>query len=134
MESFKAFCQALQDKIQAAYTEGVSMEDAEKLAGEFLFAQMRVSDALKTADLDARMRKSGVKAVKATVYLDTVQSAEKKPTEAQLAAIVDTNALASAEQNAYDTAEVEKASLERYYDIFLNAHIFFRGVAKGRFE
>lgn len=127
-------CQQLEDKIRAAYLEGVTLEDAEKLAAEFLYAQMAVSEELKKADLDSRMRKSGLKAVKAAVYLDECKKSDKKPSDTYLEQILNTTDLVGKEQDAFDLAEVERDSLSRYYDIFLNAHIYMRGIAKGRFE
>jgi len=130
---FKQFCDQLEIKIQDSYTQGVTMEQAERLAGEFLHAMMRVSTELKTVDLDSRMRKSGVKAVRAAVYLDTVQSSDKKPTEAQITSLIDTSPEVNQSQDGLDKAEVDRDDLKRYYDIFQNAHVFFRGIAKGNF-
>jgi hypothetical protein len=95
---------------------------------------MVVSGELQKIDMDARMRKSGTKAVRAAVYLDESRKSDKKPTEATLAALVDTHEVVQGEQNGLDTAEANKAELERLYDIFGNGHIFFRGVAKGNFN
>lgn len=124
----------LEAKIQSAYTEGVSLEDAEKLAGEFLHAQIQIADALKLADLDARMRKSGVKAVRATIYMQEATKTEKKPSDQWIENAINLNKLACAEQDDFDKSETERQALERYYDICLNAHIFFRGVARGKFD
>lgn len=124
----------LEAKIQASYEQGTSLEDAEKLAAEFLHAQMQLASQLKALDLDARMRKSGVKAIRSAVYLETIKSSEKKPTEAQIAAIIDSDSIVVSEQNGLDTAEASRDELERYYDIFNNAHIYYRGISKGRFE
>lgn len=130
---FKEFCINLEVKIQASYTEGVTLEQSEKLAGEFLHALMIVSAELRKSDLDSRMRKTGVKAVRAAVYMESGTKGDKRPTEAALAAIVDTSPIVQAEQDTLDQAEVERDDLKRYYDIFTNAHVFFRGVAKGNF-
>lgn len=132
--SLPDYIDSLKKKIETSYTEGVTMDEAEKLAGEFLYAQMLIASALKIQDLDARMHKSGIKAVRAKAYLDIVSSADKKPTEAQIAAIIDTDEIVITEQTSLDNAEVRRLDLERYYDIFLNAHIFFRGIAKGKFS
>lgn len=131
--SFKQLCAQLETKIQSAYENGVTLENAEKLAGEFLGAQLKVSTELRKADLDSRMRKSGVKAIRAAVYMEAATKSDKKPTEAMLSSIVDVNDMVQGEQNSLDSAEVERDDLKRYYDIFTNAHIFFRGVAKGNF-
>ncbi len=131
---FKQMIEQLEAKIQNTYEQGVTLETAERLAAEFLYAQLKVSEALKAADLDARTRKSGVKAIRAAIYLDIVQKNEKKPTESQISAQIDSDKLVIDEQNSYDSAEVEKAELDRYYDIFSNAHIYYRSIAKGKFE
>ncbi len=131
---FNSLCQALEQKIQESYQEGVTMETAEKLAAEFLHAQMVVSTELSKADLDSRMRKTGVKAIRAAIYLDTIQKNEKKPTEAGIAALIDTNELVAGEQKDFDEAEVKRDELERYYNIFQQAHVYYRNVAKGNFN
>ncbi len=131
---FQELCKKLEDKIKNSYEQGVTLEDAEKLAGEFLHAQIVVAGELKKSDLDARMRKSGVKAIKAAVYLDTCSKADKKPTEAQITAIIDSDKIVIGEQEGLDLAEVTREDLERYYDIFRESHIYFRSIAKGKFD
>lgn len=131
--SFKNLCKQLETKIQESYERGITLETAERLASEFLYAQIQVSAELKTRDLDARMRKSGVKAVRAAIYLDIISKSDKKPTEAQIGAVIDSDELVLGEQKAFDVSEVDKAELERYYDIFSNAHIHYRSIAKGKF-
>lgn len=124
----------LKKDVLRAYEEGVSIPEAERLAAKFLHAQMDVADQISTLDLSARMKKNGYKTMRAQVYLDIVQGAEKKPTEAQIEAQICTNTLVASSQNAHDFAEVGCAALERYFDIFKDAHIYFRGIAKGRLE
>lgn len=126
-------CESLETKIQTSYEEGVTLESAERLAAEFLHAQIKISSELKNADLDSRMRKSGVKAVRAAIYLETRSKADGKPTEASIAAIIDTDKIVMDEQRSLDEAEVNRDNLERYYDIFQNAHIYFRAIARGKF-
>lgn len=126
--------QKLTNKIKDSYETGVTMEEAEKLAGEFLHAQLEVASQLKVADLDARMRRSGVKAVKAGVYLDAVQKSDKKPSDVMLTAIVDTDETVKTEQDAYDASEVDKDYLENVLNILRDAHIHFRTIAKGNFN
>jgi hypothetical protein len=131
---FEALCKSLEEKIQKSYEEGVTLEDAEKLAGEFLYAQIQVSSELKKSDLDSRMRKSGVKAIKAAIYSEACSKSDKKPTESALEHILNLNELVQGEQEALDNAEASRDELSRYYSIFQNAHIHFRGIAKGKFE
>lgn len=126
--------QDLEKDIKSAYEEGVTLEQAERLAAKFLHAQLQVSALLQPADLDSRMRKSGLKALKAAVYLEAATKGDKKPSDVLLNALVDSDKLVQGEQDAFDGAEVSRDTLERYYNIFKEAHVYFRGVAKGRFE
>ena len=133
-DKFIALCEELKSDIEKAYTEGVTLDQAERLAAKFLGAQMDVADKLRVVGLDTRMRKSGLKAVKAAVYLEEATRDQKKPSDVMLQALVDRNEIVSGEQTAFDEAEVSKNQLENYLDTFKNAHIYFRGMAKGRFE
>lgn len=128
--SFKSLTESMENKLLAAQ-EGVTAEMAEKLAFEFLSALLKVSAELRKADMNSRMRKSSVKSLRAALYLDIVQKSEKKPTEAAITAVLDTDSLVTGEQNGLDEAEVDKAELMRLEDIYKNAHILLRGLAKG---
>lgn len=124
----------IEQAIASAHTEGVTLDQAEKLAAKTLHAQIAVSTELASVDLNARMSKSGLKAIKAAVYMNVVSQSDKKPTEAAISAIIDYDETVAQAQNALDKNEVERDELNRYYDIFREAHIYFRGIAKGRFE
>jgi hypothetical protein len=124
----------LENDIKSAYEGNVTVEDAEKLAAKFLGAMFRLSSQLAAADLDSRMRKTGVKAIRAAIYLEEATRNEKKPSDVMLSAVVDKSKLVQDEQNLFDTTEVERDNLERYYNIFKEAHLYFRALAKGRFE
>lgn len=131
MKNVKELAQKLETKIQNSYEEGISLEEAEKLSGEFLHAQMRISSALKDADLNARMRKAGMKALRAALYLEAANKGDKKPTEATLSAIIDSNEIVAQQQEALDIAEVERDELSRFNEIFTQAHVYYRQMAKG---
>lgn len=129
--NFLAKCEQV---IKDSYEQGVTLDEAEKLAGMFLSAQLQVAGALREADLDSRMKKSGVKAVKAAVYMKAATATDKKPSDVMLQAVVDMDKLAQDQQNLFDEAEAIKDHLQNYFNIFREAHIHFRGIAKGRFE
>jgi hypothetical protein len=131
---FSEMCRQLETSIESTYNEGVTMEVAEKLAAKFLSAQLMISKELTKADLDSRMRKSGLKAIRAAVYMTEATKGDKKPTELMLTSLIDSNEIVAGEQNSFDTAETSKEELQRYYDIFQNAHIYYRGIAKGNFN
>lgn len=133
MEKSKIY-KEIEQAITSAHQEGITLDQAERLAAKTLSAQIQVSEELTSIDLQARMAKSSVKAIKAAVYINIVGSVEKKPTEAAISAIIDSDELVTSSQNTLDKFEVDRDSLHRYYDIFREAHIYFRGVAKGKFE
>jgi hypothetical protein len=121
----------LESLIIASYESGVTLPEAEQLAGRFLAAQLRVSEELRKTDLDSRMKKSGVKSLRAAAYLDECSKVEKKPSDVLLGAIVDSSPTVLEEQGAFDEAETARDELERLYSIYQNAHIHFRTIAKG---
>ncbi len=127
----------LQQSIRKVHTEGVSLEDAERLAAKSLDVLIQIGGMdglIRSKDLDARMKKNGYKTVRAKTYIEIVHRSEKKPTEAAIEAELLTSALVSTSQDQYERAEVEAEALHRLYDIFKDAHIYFRGVAKGSFN
>lgn len=132
--NFRELCQSLEGKIQNSYIEGVTTEAAELLAGEFLYAQMAVSSELKKADLDSRMKKTSLKSIRATMYNGIVSGSDKKPTEASIESQINTNDIVIKTQDELDQSEVERDNLMRCYNIFREAHIHFRGIAKGKFD
>lgn len=122
--------QQLEDKIKKAYEEGVTLDEAEKLAAEFLYATLKVSSELKNKDLNSRMRKQGVKAIRAALYTD-IKSKADKVTEAAITAQLDAHELVAGEQEAFDLAEVERDELERMYNVYTTAHVYFRQLSRG---
>lgn len=130
---FLQFCEDLKEEIKLAYTSEVSLTKAEKLAARFLHAQMEVSDQLRSVDLDSRMKKSGSKAVKAGVYMEVATASDKKPSDTFIENVVNRHELVNQQQDALDTAEVNRDSLERYYNIFREAHTYFRQMSRQSF-
>lgn len=124
----------LEQKIINAYTEGVTLDDAEKLAGEFLEAQIKASEEIKQLDLNARLLKSLVKQTRAEVFVTEATTPEKKPSDTLLSAMVDKNQKVQHEQGTLDLAEVDRDEILRMFNIFKDAHIFYRGVSRGKFE
>lgn len=133
-KDLKTLCVELEVAIQSAYEEGIGLPDAEKLATKFLYALVQVSTALKDADLDARMKKAGLKTIKSTVRQEEIGKHEKKPTEGQLEDAVNTHQDVQTVQDALDEAEVSRDLLQNYFVVFKEAQVHFRGIAKGRFE
>lgn len=133
MNNFEDFCTTMENEIARSYTDGVTLDEAERLAGKFLHAQMQVSAELRKLDLDSRMRKSGLKAVKAAVYTDACAKLDKKPTESALEHTINLNEMVSAEQDALDTAESSRDELERLFSVFQASHVHFRQMSKAQF-
>src|SRR5277367_1274789 len=113
----------LEQKIKDSYEQGVTIVMAESLAGEFLHAMIQVSEELRVADMDARMRKSGVKAIRAAVYLEEVKKQDKKPADTLLEATINSNKMVQEAQDQFDESEVYRNLLDSYLNIFNQAHI-----------
>ena len=134
MSKFEKFCKELQDNIKNTYEEGVTLEQAEKLAAKFLDASIQVGEELKNADLDRRMKKAGLKSIKAAAYLNAATQGDKKPSDKLIEAVIDSDKEVSTQQELLDTAEVYVNNLQNYLSVFHESHIYYRGISKGRFE
>lgn len=132
--TFKEFCDSLTKQIENSYDVGVSIPEAEKLAAKFLHGMIMVTEALRTQDLDRRMKKRGLKAIKSAVRTEEIKKHDKKPAEGVLEDVVNLNPIVTAEEEAFDLADVEVQYLENHLSIFKEAHLYFRSVAKGKFE
>lgn len=121
-------------QITNAYEEGITIPEAERLATRLLSAMLILTEELKVVSLDYRMKKSGVKSVRAAVFLAEVGRHDKKPSDSMLENVVAVSEQVQDEQTKYDEAEVEFQYLENYMSIFREAHIHFRSIAKGKFE
>lgn len=130
-KKLRDYCNELEKDIQDAYEQSVTMSEAEKLAAKFLGGQIRLSSALAVIDLDRRMKKRGVKAIKSAVRMEEIKKHDKKPTEGFLDDTVNLSDLVNGEEQSFDEAEVEKEEIDRMFGICHEAHIFFRGVSRG---
>lgn len=120
--------------IENAYEEGVTMQQAERLAAKTLSIRMLISDDIKSKDLDARMKKHGVKVTRAEAYMEELVKHEKKPAEAYLENAVNISELVNAAEKLYAESETTKDRLQTYLDVAKDAHLYFRQIAKGTFE
>lgn len=133
-KQFSLFCKELETDIKNSYESSPTIEEAEKLAAKFLHAQIQVGSEIRKVDLDARMKKTGVKSVKAAVYMQAATKTDKKPSDSFLEAIVNMDEIVIGEQRSLDEAEVTRNELENYLHVFKEAHLYYRAMAKGRFE
>lgn len=121
----------LVEQIEKAYNEGITQSEAERLAAGSLLVMNDLSNKLIGTESDRRMRKQGLKAIRAAVRLEAAKSSEKKPTESMIDAMVDSNEMVAETESAYDAAEVGSQAVDRQYSIAKEAHLYFRSVAKG---
>lgn len=129
----KAYESLIQSIIKSS-EEGVTIPEAERLAGTSLAIMAELSVDLREADKDRRMRKRGVKAIKSAVRMEEIKKHDKKPTEGYLDDVVNLSTLVSGEEEAFDDSEINKEELERQYGIVKECHLFFRSISKGKFE
>ncbi len=133
-KQFLTLCESLKNDIIKSYEEGVTLEEAERLAAKFLNGSIQVGEALRVTDLDRRMKKSGVKTIRAAAYLEAASQGDKKPSDKLIEAVIDSDPVVVENQKMFDEAEVEVNALENYLSVFHEAHIYYRGIAKGKFE
>lgn len=131
MNNIRELIENLSSKIQNTYEQDVTVKEAERLAAEFLHAQIIITQELTSIELDARMKKAGYKAIAASVYMEHATKTEKKPSDTMLQNMVDLSEIVSQQKDALDRAEVERDELHNYLTIFKEAHIYYRGIAKG---
>lgn len=124
----------LKKDVLRIFEESITIPEAERLAAKFLYAQMIVSEEIKGADLECRLKKAGVKTMSSKVYLDEVAKHEKKPSDTLLDNIVATNAEVNTNQDLFDRAQVHLEALKRLFEMLRDAHIFCRGIAKGSYD
>lgn len=127
-------CAELKQIIEAAYNEGVTLSEAEKLAARTLVVRLDLSQELKVVDLDSRMKKHGVKVTRADAYMSEIKKHDKKPVESFLEAAVTMDGNVIESEHDYAKADVQRELIQNYLDIFKDAHIYFRGIAKGSYE
>jgi tartrate dehydratase beta subunit/fumarate hydratase class I family protein len=130
----RALCDSLEAKITDSYEGELTMAIAEKLSAEFLVAQMQLAKAIRVADLDSRLRKSGVKAIKAAAYNEIGSKSDKRMTVDAMDHALNMDSTVNTAQDEFDKAETDRDELERYYDIFRECHVYYRGIAKGIFH
>lgn len=125
---------ALRSIVERAYEQGIGLDEAERLASKTLGVQLHIAEQLAIADLDARMKKNGLKAIKAAVYMEAATRGDKKPSDSFLENVVTLDTNVTSQQDIFDRADAYKQSLETYMGIFRDAHIHFRTLAKGAFN
>jgi hypothetical protein len=124
----------LKATIDRIYNEGCTIIEAERLAARTLSIRLDISDRIKEVDLDARMKRHGVKAIRAQAYMDELVKYDKKPAEGLLDHAVNLSELVSAAEGLYSSADTEVDRLKAYLDVFKDAHLYFRNIARGTYE
>jgi hypothetical protein len=104
----------------------ISYTEAEKRAGEFLAAQAMITNWRHLLSTD----KIRLLSVQTAVYAQQMlKGTAKTVTENKLTAEASEEYTSARE--ALEQIENDLSYLKAYYDIFNNAHIFYRGMAKG---
>lgn len=120
--------------IEKASEEGIGLDAAEKAAGTALMVMNSLSEDLKEADKDRRMRKRGVKAIRSAIRMEEIKKHDKKPTEGALEDTVNTNSIVASQEESFDNSEVFTEELERQFGIAKESHLWLRAISKGAFN
>lgn len=104
----------------------ISFTEAEKRSGEFLHAQATLTDWRHTLNSE-RIR---LLSVQTAVFAEQMSKGTAKTvTENKLSA--EASAEYTKAREELESIENDLSYLKSYYDIFNNAHIFYRAMAKG---
>lgn len=133
MDEFKTTINSVKEQIEASYEKGMTVSEAEVFATKLLGYMMQLSEAIRSADLDCRMRRAGLKAIRAAMYLEFAAKGDKKPSDVMLDHMINSNPLVQGEQERFDNAEVNKEEIERNFKIFELAHQHFKKMGQGAF-
>lgn len=126
--------QQLIKEVDAVNDQGITIDHAERVAGLALSTMNELSEQLAVTDKARRMRKAGLKAIRAITRQEEIKKHDKKPTESQLDDVLTLNGMVQKEEDGFDEAEVETELLERQFGISKESHLYFRSISKGRFE
>ena len=131
--SMNKLCEDLKAAIKKGHETDTSVSEAELLACKALDACLALADEIQSIDLKTRMRKAGVRTIRAQAYMDEIAKHDKKPAEGYLdAAIALQSAVQAAEQDLAEH-EVELNRLKTYADVFAESHQYFRAIMKAGF-
>ena len=128
--NLKGHYEELKQAVMNAYESGTTMEEAERLAAKCLGAQLDIATEIGVADLDARMKKNGLKATKAQAYMEEISKHDKKPSDSFLENVVTLNSLVNTQADLYEHADANREELNLFFGIFKDAHIYFRMLVK----
>jgi hypothetical protein len=104
----------------------ISFVEAERRAGEFLVAQATITDWRHLLS----MERIKLTSLQTAVYAEKMsQGTAKTVTENKMTAEASPEYMKAREE--LEQVENDLSYLKAYYDIFQNAHIFYRNMAKG---
>lgn len=109
-----------------AVPKAISSSEAERRAGEFLAVMAQITDwryALSEAKIKELTTQTAVFAEQLSL------GTAKTVTENKLTA--ESSKVYSYAREAFERTENDLAFLKAYYEVFLNAHLFYRTMAKG---
>jgi len=124
MQSLKNYIDDVQKLLPT--TKTLTFAESERRAGEFLHAMAYLTDAKHTLNQD----KIKLMSVQTAVYAELLANGNLKTvTENKVQAEAAPSYMTARED--YENVENDIGYLKTYYDIFNNAHIFYRNMAKG---
>jgi len=109
-----------------AVNKMVSFTEAEKRAGEFLYAQAQITDWRHLLSEE----KIKLTSIQLATYAEQLSLCTGKTVTENKTTVEASKEYQKAREDL-ESVENDIAYLKAYYDIFQNAHVFFRQMAKG---
>jgi predicted RNA-binding protein len=124
MKSIKTYIEDVQKLLPT--NKMLNVAESERRAGEFLHAMAHITEAKHTLSQD----KIKLMSVQTAVYAELLANGNLKTvTENKVQAEAAPAYITAREE--YEQVENDISYLKTYYDIFNNAHIFYRNMARG---
>lgn len=106
--------------------KSISMPEAEKRAGMFLQAQANITEYRHLLNEE----KIRLQSVQSAVYAEELSKCTGKTVTENKVTVDASEAYQNARED-FERIDNDMAYLKAYYDIFNNAHVFYRQMAKG---
>ena len=123
--------------IENAYKAHVTLPEAERLASKFLYFMNIIANELKNVGLDAAMRKNGLDDIHNALRIDLrskYKGGNGGTSEPTIEAMIETDQTYRDHRTSLNITKNEKDFLESKFKTAETSHIFFRGIAKGKYD
>jgi len=119
-------------ELKIAHSQKYDATQAELTAALVLDAQKELSEFLSDAELISKEKKAEVERVEAERYYFYKENSESKTSDVALTRLVSKDELVLTAKKEQYSAESDFSKYKNLFGMLKDAHVFFRGLAKGK--